>query len=170
MKYFILRKDERFNDGPYIANISINHKFVCKEQFYKIPKRQSATIKVKETTIFPDFMDRPVLIVSELFWSVVKMYQDTALKRDLVLIEPESQMIKQYYIILLENVPILKDSNQNITDISLEQKGRPLEDRNIFEIELEGKREIVVNLDFAESILRRKCFGIQLEEVTLCEI
>ena len=67
---------------------------------------------------------------------------------------------------------VLEEVKGNITDtgIILRRDGRPLKDRNIFVVKLGDKSEIIVNLDFAESILRREALGIHLEEAVLKEI
>ena len=45
-------------------------------------------------------------------------------------------------------------------------QGRILwEDSNLFYIDIENHKEIVVSQDFAESILRRGTIGIDLEEI-----
>jgi len=53
--------------------------------------------------------------------------------------------------------------------IILRSEGKPLKERNIFMMELDRCRDIVISLDFAESILRRKVQGISLEEIELKE-
>ena len=69
---------------------------------------------------------------------------------NLMIINEQNLESKQYYLSMLESVG----------------QGRILwEDSNLFYIDIENHKEIVVSQDFAESILRRGTIGIDLEEI-----
>jgi len=172
MKYFILRVDKMFSDGPQMKPITLDKKLICKDEFHRIEKRQIVSMKVAEDTLFPDLMDRPAILISEMMMSVIQMYGDVILKRDIILIDSAVRVVKRYFLVVLEKLEVSswKVEAGEIPLIHLIKVGGPLKNRNIFEIEWDEKRELIINLDFAESILRRGAFGIRLEEIELYEV
>lgn len=171
MKYFILRPDKQFSDGPVIKKMPLERKQICKEYFHKIPDRQIVPMVTMETTLFPDLLAAPIYLISEKIMSVVQMYGDIILKRDLILIDSQIKAMKRYFVVLFEVVPceLAAQTEKGLRILSVQSEGIPLKERNIFEIQLEGRRELIINLDFAESILRRNVLGIHLEAVKVCE-
>lgn len=171
MKYFILKPDRKFNDGPIMKMNTIDCKLICKEEFHKIPKRQVLSMTMKDTTLFPELITVPYFLVSEKMMSVIQMYGDMIRKRDLMLIDSAVKIVKRYFVVLFEKLTCdtIENKDNGARVLHLKNEGRPLRERNIFETELEGKREIIINLDFAESILRRDAFGIDLEEIEVYE-
>lgn len=176
MKYFILRQDEQFQNGPVLGSWkeSMNQNWLCKDDFYKINERQVVSITTTVNTVFPAIITSPYLIVSEKVLSVIRLYGDMALTKDVVLVDSLRQVIKPYFLTLLDEVEAENYDERcekgTKSTITLKQKGSPLITKNIFIIELSGRKEIIVNLDLAESILRRNAMGICLEEVEILEI
>ena len=175
MKYFILKPDEKFFDGPILRNQrnTFNHRWICKEHFYKIPKRNIISVTTTKDTIFPAIITSPYLLVSEVFRSVIEMYGDMVLAKDVALVDSEKGYIKQYFMVVLEELAgeIVSGKNAGVLKktIILWSEGIPLKERNIFMMELDRCRDIVISLDFAESILRRNVQGICFEEIELKE-
>lgn len=161
-----------FKDGPIIKSIPLDRRLICKEEFYQIPKRQIVSMTTNEETLFSDLISQPFLMISEMIMSVIQMYGDIVLKRDIVFVDSKSEVIKRYFIVLFEKVKC--NNIETKTDrgriIYIIRQGQPLKERNIFEVEIDKKREIIINLDLAESILRRDAFGIDLEAVEVYEI
>ncbi|MDR7810503.1 MAG: hypothetical protein RIN62_01405 [Lacrimispora sp.] len=175
MKYFILKPDEKFFDGPILRNQrnTFNHRWICKEHFYKLPKRNIISVTTTKDTIFPAIITSPYLLVSEVFRTVIEMFGDMVLAKDVVLVDSEKGCIKQYFMVVLEELAgeIVTEKNAGglRKTIIIRSEGIPLKERNIFMMELDRCRDIVISLDFAESILRRKVQGICLEEIELKE-
>ena len=108
------------------------------------------TASIGENVPFPDIVTAPFLLLSNLMMDVVKIYSEPIYKRDVIIINEQNLESKQYYLSMLESVG----------------QGRILwEDSNLFYIDIENHKEIVVSQDFAESILRRGTIGIDLEEI-----
>lgn len=124
-----------------------------------------------ENTLFPDVLSDPIYLFSEKLMSVVRMYGDAVLKRDLILIDSQKKAMKRYFVVLFEIVPceMTAQTENGLPILSVQSGITPLKERNIFEIQLIGRREVIINLDFAESILRRNVLGIHLEAVKICE-
>lgn len=175
MKYFILKPDERFFDGLILRNQrnAFNHSWICREHFYKIPKRNIISVTTTKDTIFPAVITSPYLLVSEVVRSVIEMFGDMVLAKDVVLVDSENGCMKQYFMVVLEELTGEIEAEKNVGGLKkkviLRIEGKPLKERNIFMMELDRCRDIVISLDFAESILRRKVQGIRLEEIELKE-
>ncbi len=152
MRYFIMRQhpffSERFRLNEWQEKI--NPKWLCFQDFYKTPRRCVLTASIGENVPFPDIVTAPFLLLSNLMMDVVKIYSEPIYKRDVIIINEQNLESKQYYLSMLESVG----------------QGRILwEDSNLFYIDIENHKEIVVSQDFAESILRRGIIGIDLEEI-----
>lgn len=152
MRYFIMRQhpffSERFRLNEWQEKI--NPKWLCFQDFYKTPRRCVLTASIGENVPFPDIVTAPFLLLSNLMMDVVKIYSEPIYKRDVIIINEQNLESKQYYLSMLESVG----------------QGRILwEDSNLFYIDIENHKEIVVSQDFAESILRRGTIGIDLEEI-----
>ncbi|WP_313260163.1 hypothetical protein [Lacrimispora sp.] len=175
MKYFVLRPDEKFCDGPILGNQknAFDLNWICREHFYKIPKRNIIPVFTAKDTIFPSIITSPYVLVSETVRSVFEMYGDMILAKDVVLVDSVKGCMKQYFMVVLEELTGEVETEKNVGGLKktfiLKSEGRPLVDRNIFMMELDRRRDIVINLDLAESILRRDAHGISLEEIELKE-
>ncbi len=77
---------------------------LCKEQFYKIPKRQIVSITTTCDTVFPAFIKSPYLLVSEMVMSVIRMYGDMTLTKDIVFVDSDKQVVRRYFLTLLNEV------------------------------------------------------------------
>ena len=137
MRYFIMRQHLFFSERFRLNEWQekINPKWLCFQDFYKTPRRCVLTASIGENVPLMD---------------VVKIYSEPIYKRDVIIINEQNLESKQYYLSMLESVG----------------QGRILwEDSNLFYIDIENHKEIVVSQDFAESILRRGTIGIDLEEI-----
>lgn len=173
MKYFILEPDENFCDGPLMENWkeTFPPSLVCKEHFHKVPERNIISISTTKDTIFPSIIISPYLLMSEMVKSVIDMYGDEILAKDVVMVDSYRGKIERYFLIVLPDVSgEMETLERRRCGVIRENSGIPLKDRNIFMMKLKDRKKIVINLDFAESILRRNAQGICLEEIELKEV
>lgn len=173
MKYFILEPDKDFCDGPVLENWkeTFSPSWVCKEHFYRIPERNIVSVSTTRDTIFPAIFISPNVMVSEMVKSVIDMYGDSVLAKDVVLVDSVRGGIERYFLVVLSEVSgEMETLGRNGSVIIERNAGIPLKDRNIFMMKLKEQKKIIVNLDFAESILRRSAQGICMEEIELKEV
>lgn len=154
VKYFILRQHsfflERFRLNGWQEKI--NPKWICFQDFHKVPRRCILTVSLGENIPFPDIVTTPFLLLSSLMMEMVELYGEPVYTRDIVVINEQGKQSRHYHLALPENV----------------EHGHILwEESNMFYMDIKGKKEIVISQDFAESILRRGAVGIMLEEIDL---
>lgn len=154
MIYFILRQHPFLGQRLQLNGWQekINPKWICFQDFYKTPRRCVLTASLGENTPFPDIITIPFLLLSKLIMDVVELYGESVYRRDIIIVNEQDQQSKQYYLAMLETVG----------------QGRILwGESNLFCMEIDSQKEIVVSQDFAESILRRGAVGIELEEINM---
>lgn len=150
MRYFILREHSDLARQLHINGWrnQINPQWICFEELYRIPHHTILSVENKKETPLPDVITAPFLMVSEMVYKIMKMYGEGLYYRDVILGDEEKY--HHYYLILLKNA---------------EKEKKAVESASIFYKRIENKQEVVVNLDFAESILRRGAVGIWLKEI-----
>lgn len=154
MKYFILRQHLLLGQKFQLNNWQekIDPKWICFRDFYKIPRRCVFTASLGENIPFPNIVITPFLLFSKLIMDVVELYGEPVYRRDIIIINEQDQQRKQYYLVMLETIG----------------EGRVLwEESNLFCMEINNQKEIVISQDFAESILRRGVVGIALKEIEM---
>ncbi len=156
MRYFIVQTQPSFDGRVEITGWKdkINRKWLNPEQLYRIPDKIVLSVTTGEYLPLPDFIVTPFLLGACSVHHVIRLYGDTVYTRNVILIDHERNMVKQYYLLVPER---------------LEEGGAPLRERNFFWMDAGGERKTVVSLAFAESILRRGVTGISLEETEVTE-
>lgn len=152
MKYFILRQHQYFSDKFQLSGWQgrINPKWMCFEDFHKIPPRNVLTATLGENIPFPDIVTAPFLLMSTLVTDVAGMYGEPIHKRDVIMIDEQEHQSRHYHLTLLETV----GRGHILLGVG-----------NLFRMSIKSREEIVVSQDFAESMLRRGAAGIMLEEI-----
>lgn len=154
MKYFVMREHWDFINRFHLSGWEnqINPQWVCFEELHRIPQRNDLSVKEENGCPLPDIITAPFLLVSEMVYQVLKMYGEEPYYRDVVIVNEGNQRHSHYYLLLLRS----GEEDKNIIEYG-----------SMFYKNVAGKQEIIVNLDFAESILRRGAVGIWLQEITL---
>ena len=118
------------------------------ERFYKIPRELVLEIEKTKNFIFPDLMMNVYPLISERFREVLLLFDIEIFVKRVVLIDKESREMQSYYLLYTENL-LNTDFN------------------NFFRVVREENENIgfIVNLDFAESLIRRGVKGIEFVEV-----
>ena len=118
------------------------------ERFYKIPRELVLEIEKTKNFIFPDLMMNVYPLISERFREVLLLFDIEIFVKRVVLIDKESREMQSYYLLYTENL-LNTDFN------------------NFFKVVREENENIrfIVNLDFAESLIRRGVKGIEFVEV-----
>ena len=118
------------------------------ERFYEMPREFVLEIEKTKEFIFPDLMMNVYPLISERFREVLLLFDIEIFVKRVVLIDKESREMQSYYLLYTENL-LNTDFN------------------NFFRVVREENENIrfIVNLDFAESLIRRGVKGIEFVEV-----
>ena len=118
------------------------------ERFYEIPRELVLEIEKTNNFIFSDLMMNVYPLISERFREVLLLFDIEIFVKRVVLIDKESREMQSYYLLYTENL-LNTDFN------------------NFFRVVREENENIgfIVNLDFAESLIRRGVKGIEFVEV-----
>lgn len=118
------------------------------ERFYEMPRELVLEIEKTKNFIFPDLMMNIYPLISERFREVLILFDIEIFTKRVILIDKESRDMKIYYLLYTKNL-LNTDFN------------------NLFKAVREENEKIsfIVNLDFAESLIRRDVKGIEFVEV-----
>ena len=171
-KYYLIRTDSLCHQIPRITdwNKVIREEFINKELCHKLDDVAIVYVeKVDSGLIYPDVLDTNAFMLSELAYSVLKIYERSTVVKQVCLLEEGTRTINKYYL------PILKDADC-LSEESIFIRGRQIDkgilikeqipDLAIFRLEgdIDG-RNVVVRLDFAESLLKRGAKAVVLKEL-----
>nr|WP_315052388.1 hypothetical protein [uncultured Lachnoanaerobaculum sp.] len=118
------------------------------ERFYKMPREFALEIEKTKEFIFPDLMMKVYPLISERFREVLLLFDIEIFVKRVMLIDKESREMQSYYLLYTENL-LNTDFNNFFRTVREEDE----------------KISFIVNLDFAESLIRRDVKGIEFVEV-----
>lgn len=175
-EYFRLCRNKKMNN-PFVVEGLDAQIYVAnpsREQFGQIPKSMVTYFDYAPDFDVPDYVVTPTPMVSSRLRKVFRMYDDsiefksvqnyTSQEKDAFKLAPS------YYVYYVEQTECLhKDSiiapNGAVTELVLE--GSRLRNKDIIVIGGIAEKITIVSLAVAESILRRRMFGIDFEEVKI---
>jgi len=174
MKYFELELDDvNYSDAPRLINwYGVQDVRLIKwENYHKWQQRLVYDVNPSEPIIFTDILSFPFLLVSPMIKNTIQLYGDKVVFKETILLSSEKEFEEVYYL------PIMQESDQlHLSYVeswgNRNQQGKLpewMKDRNIFWVRQKGKRHTIINLDLAESLLRRKAIGLHLKEVLVSE-
>ena len=118
------------------------------ERFYEMPRELVLEIEKTKNFIFPDLMMNIYPLISERFREVLILFDIEIFIKRVILIDKESRDMKIYYLLYTKNL-LNTDFNNFFKAVREENE----------------KISFIVNLDFAESLIRRDVKGIEFVEV-----
>ena len=162
MDYFILKKDKRLSGVAEPTNLGclVNK---SRDELDKAPAL-SSYLKWSGKA-YPDYIDYPVMLVSEKIKNIMEKYQGDAYFKTVVLIEKENNRQLIYYHIrppLIDCIAKEPGCGKETKEITLDRV--KVGNARIFSAK-EKTNDLFVRLDVAESILRREPDGICFEKV-----
>lgn len=174
MKYFQLRQGSELHNILGIlwqADYAIPY-HVTKQLYDEMERLQVAYYNYNDNLELPDVLEYPTFLVSEMVKKVMKMYDDEISFKGLQLYptEYEKKMAPFYWLPYIEEYNCLHESsrllpNGTVDELVLEALQIP--DKEIFRVAGIQENRIIVSLPVAESILRRKPYGVWLEKVRI---
>ena len=118
------------------------------ERFYEMPREFVLEIEKTKDFIFPDLMMNVYPLISERFREVLLLFDIENFTKRVILIDKDSGKMKNYYLLYTQNL-LNADFNNLFRAVREEDE----------------KISFIVNLDFAESLIRRDVKGIEFVEV-----
>ena len=118
------------------------------ERFYEISRELVLEIERTKNFIFPDLMMNVYPLISERFREVLLLFDIEAFVKRVMLIDKDSREMQSYYLLYTKNL-LNTDFNNFFKAVREENE----------------KIRFIVNLDFAESLIRRDVKGIEFVEV-----
>ena len=118
------------------------------ERFYELSRDIVLEIETTKIFIFPDLMMNVYPLISERFREVLLLFDVEIFVKRVMLIDKESREMQSYYLLYTKNL-LNTDFNNFFKAVREEDE----------------KISFIVNLDFAESLIRRGVKGIEFVEV-----
>ena len=171
MKYFLIEEDKKLLERPYIVDWhdKLDVRDLHLERAYKIPERELLIIRSNQETLFTDIISMPFFLISAKVLKIIKMYEPKIRTKEIVLLDKVYGKAERYFLPLFDEVDCLDEESVFNRDhseiISIVLNLKKLKGFSIFRIAGVDKQYIVGNLDIVESMLKRGCTGIQLEEL-----
>ncbi|WP_042473912.1 hypothetical protein [Bacillus ndiopicus] len=171
MNYFILRQDHRIIQAVEPIGITkvLKKELLTIERIEEIELlNRQFPIATKKKTDYIDFIERPIALFSDTLKQLIEKYDTSLLWKSVVLADIPNVKQTLYWLAILPKIACLSPKTEFHLDGTLkkliidEEKAKPY---SIFQIEGIYETFIFINIELAESILRRRFQGIQLEKV-----
>lgn len=169
MKYFILKQDRNLENSIELRDFNTSEKMMfLKKDEEQLKDMINIHVKGNEDSVYPEFFQSPVLIVSDDLHKIFTWYENTIIYKTVVLTSLEMKTQKVYRMVLPELVEGLSSrttylKNGDIGNIVLDSE--KIKDYNIFLVKAGLDYQFIASLDVVESILKRRFIGINFEEV-----
>jgi len=168
MEYFMMRQDPRVHNvakpvGEKVAML----RHITRDEMNTASIPTNLFVQNGGKAEFPDFIEDPVMLVSEKLKKVMSKYQKDAVFKTVVLIERETNRHEVYYLISAPRIDCAScettyDARGNFKELVIDQD--KVGHARIF-FPVGNERRILVRLDVAESILRRHPYGVWFERI-----
>lgn len=116
----------------------------------------------------PDFIQRPVNMFSSRLKDILEAYESSLIFKDVILIHKENSIQYNYVQALIEQLEVVSEKteyypNQTIKKLVLDSS--KIGYHQMFLLAGEHRKDPIVSLPLAESLLRRRITGICFQEV-----
>lgn len=169
MNYFILKQDRNLENSIEIDGFNNSQKMILlKEDESKFRDATNVIVKGNKNSIYPDFIQAPVLLVSEELHKLFQWYEESIIYKIAVFSNLELKTQNVYRLVLTDIIDALSDKciyekNGWIKKLVLDKE--KIGEYNIFQVKAGVECYFIVSLDVAESILKRGFIGIKFQEV-----
>lgn len=169
MKYFILKQDTNLANAIEFEEFNNKEKMILlKEDEDKFRATTDIRVNGNKNSIYPDFIEAPVLMVSNELHKIFKWYENTIIYKAVVFSDLKMERQDIYRLVLTDTIDAISDKttylkNGLVDNIVLDKK--KIGDYNIFNIKAGIEYYFIVSLDVVESILKRNFTGIIFKQV-----
>lgn len=170
MRYFFITQDTGLPHSIQYRDFDITGKRMVflKSDGDRLNDSTALYLSGNGKEICPDFIQRPVTMFSRQLKDIIDSYESDLIFKDVVLVHKENSLQYQYVQILMDELDVLSDQcewypNQTIKRMILDT-GK-IGAHHIFLLKGSYRKDPVISLPLAESLMRRKVTGICFEEV-----
>lgn len=162
MEYFILRQDQSIINPIIPLKTDLDDDFVCSSVFGEVIEKENAP--------YLDYLDRPKRIVSDALKELLTKYEDNLDFTAIVFTDVKKGTQRVYWLmdIMTKNCISQETTyypNGQMKELVIDSQKVELD--CIFQVESKMESYTIVNLEVAESMLRRAFLGIELQRVKL---
>ncbi|MEG0260438.1 MAG: hypothetical protein RR651_11240 [Lysinibacillus sp.] len=162
MEYFILRQDQSITNPIIPLKTDLEDDFVCSSVFGEVVE--------KENSVYLDYLEKPKRIVSNELKELLVKYEDDLDFTAIVFTDVKKGSQRVFWLMdIVKKNCISKETtyypNGQMKELVIDPKKVELD--CIFQVDFKAESFTIVNLDVAESMLRRPFLGIQLQRVRL---
>ncbi|WP_252249171.1 DUF1629 domain-containing protein [Clostridium sp. VAP23] len=171
MDYFLLKQDERYTNTPRLKDMfyKINTKDINRLNSDKIDDVIIFQVTAEERCEYLDVLDKQLFLISEKMMKIICKYDTDIVFKILPLIDSKRHTQENYYLPIFEDIEALHEKSEFNLNKTIVKKivlnKKKIKGKKIFRIKESEKTLVVVRLDVAESLLRRKPRGISLERL-----
>lgn len=164
MEYFILRQDQSIQNPiiPLKTGEAFDDDFVYSSVF--------AEVVEKENALYLDYLDKPQRIVSDDLKKLLVKYEDNIDFTAIVFTDVKKGTQRLYWLIDIVKKNCISHETTYTPDGLIKElviNPKKVELDCIFQVDTDKESFTIVNLDVAESMLRRPFLGFQLQRVRL---
>ncbi|MEC1180054.1 serine protease [Metasolibacillus meyeri] len=172
MNYFIVKQDQRILQAvePIGLTKVLKKELLTVERMDELERvNRQFSIAANKAPDYIDFIERPVALFSDMLKQLIEKYDTRLPWKSVVLADIPNVQQTLYWLAILPKVVCLSPQTEFHLDGTLkklvidEEKAKPY---SIFQIEGIYEPFILINIELAESILRRRFRGIQLQKVS----
>lgn len=169
MDYFILKQDIKLENAVQIEGFNNTKKMtLLKKDEAEYSDCSNVPIICDENTVYPDFIQAPVLLISDELHKIFKMYENTVVYKLVFFTSLKMKLQKVYRLVFPELIDALSDKttylkNGWVDKIVLDKN--KIGDYKVFQIKAGVEYYFVISVEVAESVLKRNFMGIKFEKV-----
>ncbi len=169
MRYFILHQDQGYTNIPspvkWFQKLGPGD---AMKSIQKFPDREIFMMETGEDPLFIDIMTEPVIMVTKKVKKCLQLYEPNIPFKEIVLLDRKKRITQNYFVPKFVELDCLTDrseyTNWNYDLKYAELDRKKIADKAIFTVNGPEKRNIIIRLDAAESLLRRGAKGFMLKE------
>lgn len=173
LRYYLLTLSGGYARPPVVENWygKLSRRDITPERAYLLANRTVLPIRPNPKTVFTDLLLSPFFLVSAQFKSVMELYEPRMIMKEVILMDSKNGLVALYFLPVMEKTACLSPESVLSPDKSVLKKAvidhTKTNGRAILLLDGVGTTNLLVRLDFAESLLRRGLDGVMLTPVEL---
>ncbi|WP_315069730.1 hypothetical protein [uncultured Clostridium sp.] len=170
MRYFALKQDGNLINSIEFEDFNNSQKTTLLKRDEKTFKESTSIfIKGNKDSIYPDYFQAPVLMVSDELHKIFRMHENTIIYKIVVFSNLKLQTQKVYRLVLPDIIDGLSDKTTYLKNGWIDKlilDAKKIGEYNIFQVKAGVDYYFIVSLDVLESMLKRgKFVGIRFIEI-----